>query len=156
MKAEEFVKLIEEKFSPHVKGEAANYKRAYVKIDKNYLRKVVEFMAENIEGTRFSIATGIDTRNGIEVIYHFSFNGKPLVANLKVVAEKPFPEIDTVGDIFPGTLWIEREIHDLLGVKFLNHPNLKRLVKADNVPEDVYPFRRGFNVEEFKRRYLEK
>lgn len=156
MKAEEFVKLIEEKFSPHVKGAVASYKRAYVKVDKNYLRKVVEFMAENIEGTRFSIATGIDTRNGIEVVYHFSFNGKPLVANLKVLAEKPFPEIDTLGDIFPGTLWIEREIHDLLGVKFLNHPNLKRLVKADNIPEDVYPFRRGFNVEEFKRRYLEK
>jgi Ni,Fe-hydrogenase III component G len=156
MKAEEFVNIIEEKFRPHVKGAIANYKRAYIKVEKTYLRKVVEFMAKNIEGTRFSIATGIDTRNGIEVIYHFSFNGLPLVANLKVVAGKPFPEIETLGDIFPGTLWIEREIHDLLGVKFINHPNLKRLVKAEMIPEDVYPLRRDFNAEEFKRRYLEK
>ncbi|MFC1725892.1 NADH-quinone oxidoreductase subunit C [candidate division KSB1 bacterium] len=156
MKAEEFVNVIEGKFSPHVKGAAANYKRAYIKVEKIYLRKVVEFMVKNIEGTRFSIATGIDTRNGIEVIYHFSFNGLPLVANLKVVAGKPFPEIETLGDIFPGTLWIEREIHDLLGVKFINHPNLKRLVKAEMIPEDVYPLRRDFNVDEFKRRYLDK
>jgi len=156
MNAEEFVKLIEEKFSPHVKGEVWNYKRCYVKVEKKYIRKVVDFMARNIEGTRFSIATGIDTRNGVEVVYHFSFNGKPLVANLKVMAEKPFPEIDTVSDIFPGTLFIEREIHDLLGVKFINHPNLKRLIKADVIPIDVYPLRRDFNVEEFKRRYMNK
>jgi Ni,Fe-hydrogenase III component G len=38
--------------------------------------------------------------------------------------------------------WIEREIHDILGIDFKNHPNLKRLILFDDWPEGVYPLRK--------------
>ncbi|MHA1469845.1 MAG: NADH-quinone oxidoreductase subunit C, partial [Candidatus Asgardarchaeia archaeon] len=37
-----------------------------------------------------------------------------------------------------------REIHDVLGIDFKNHPNLERLILADDWPEGVYPLRKEY------------
>jgi len=42
-----------------------------------------------------------------------------------------------------GALWIEREMHELLGVNFPGHPNLKKLLLPDDWPDGVYPLRKG-------------
>jgi formate hydrogenlyase subunit 5 len=44
----------------------------------------------------------------------------------------------------PAAEWIEREIQDLLGIRFDGHPNPKRLILADDWPEGVYPLRKDF------------
>ena len=40
--------------------------------------------------------------------------------------------------------WIEREISELLGIKFKNHPDMRRLLLSDEWPEGVYPLRRDY------------
>jgi len=49
--------------------------------------------------------------------------------------------------------WAEREVYDLFGVKFLNHPNLKRILNPDDW--DVHPLRKDFSRPDFikKPRY---
>jgi Ni,Fe-hydrogenase III component G len=44
--------------------------------------------------------------------------------------------------MIPGAEWIEREIHDILGIEIKHHPNMRRLVLADDWPEGVYPLRK--------------
>ncbi|MCX6358013.1 MAG: NADH-quinone oxidoreductase subunit C, partial [Candidatus Aureabacteria bacterium] len=55
---------------------------------------------------------------------------------------------DSLAPVLKAAEWIEREIHEMLGVRFTGHPNLKRLLLADDMPEGRYPLRRdGENQE---------
>ncbi len=47
---------------------------------------------------------------------------------VKTQVPRTAPEIESVSDIWPGMDWQEREVYDLFGVKFRNHPNLKRIM----------------------------
>ena len=94
--------------------------------------------------SRFAIVTGIDVPGGIEILYHFVFDDKSIIVTLKTRVDKPFPEIESITPIIPGAEWIEREVHDLLGVKFRNHPNLTRLILSDDWPEGVCPLRKDY------------
>ena len=93
---------------------------------------------------RYVILTGVDTPDGIEVLYHFCFDEAGLVVTLKVLLDKKHPKVDSITPIVKGAEWIEREIHELLGVDFTGHPNMKRLILADDWPEGVYPLRRSY------------
>ena len=94
--------------------------------------------------SRFAIVTGMDVPGGIEILYHFVFDEKSTIVTLKTSVTKPFPEIESITPIIPGAEWIEREVHDLLGVKFRNHPNLRRLILSDDWPEGVCPLRKDY------------
>ncbi len=50
--------------------------------------------------------------------------------------------LDSVCEIFPVANWQEREIFDLFGIEFLNHPNLYRILNEDNFVG--YPLRKDF------------
>jgi NADH-quinone oxidoreductase subunit C len=45
-------------------------------------------------------------------------------------------------EIWPGALWQEREIYDLLGIVFTNHPDLRRILLEDGF--EGYPLRKDF------------
>ena len=94
--------------------------------------------------SRFAIVSGVDVPGAIEILYHFVFDEKSTIVTLKTRVAKPFPEIESITPIIPGAEWIEREVHDLLGVKFRNHPNLRRLILSDDWPEGVCPLRKDY------------
>jgi len=94
--------------------------------------------------SRFAIVTGIDVPGGIELLYHFVFDDKHTIVTLKTLVAKPFPEIESITPVIPAAEWIEREVHDLLGVTFRHHPRPERLILADDWPEGVYPLRKEF------------
>jgi NADH:ubiquinone oxidoreductase subunit C len=149
MTAKEMMFHLSETFHEKVLLEAASDKRLYVRVQPEDLCEVVRYVYKEKKG-RLSTATGIDTREGIEVMYHFSFNGFPLITSIRVTTPKHMPELDSVQDILKGAYWIEREIHEFLGVFFKGHPKLKRLLKARNIPENIYPLRKDFDLEKFK------
>lgn len=93
---------------------------------------------------RWGVITGIDVVGGIELLYHFVFDEAHTVVTLKTRVDKPFPEIESVTPIVPAAEWIEREVTDLLGVKFRNHPRPERLILSDDWPQGVYPLRKDF------------
>ena len=116
-------------------------KRIYLTLKKEDLFKAVEFLFKEL-GLRFSTASGIDTTEGIEILYHFSADKTEEIYSLRVLIEdKKHPQIDSITPLFPGAEWIEREIWEMLGINFKNHPNLKRLLLAEDWPEGKYPLR---------------
>lgn len=118
-------------------------RRVYFSIRKEDIREAVEILFKEL-GLRFAIASGIDTPSGIEILYHFSFDQSGEFYSLRVILEdKKHPEIESITPLFPGAEWIEREIWELLGVNFKNHPNLKKLLLAEDWPEGNYPLRRN-------------
>ena len=103
---------------------------------------VNKFLFEDI-GARFCIATGIDSDDCFEILYHYSYDQTGCVITIKaLIHDRENPAIESITPFLPGAEWIEREIHDILGIDFKNHPNLRRLILADDWPEGVYPMRK--------------
>jgi Ni,Fe-hydrogenase III component G len=118
-------------------------KRVYIEIKKDSLRKWASYMIKDL-GARFNIASGVDSRAHIEVLYHFTLEDINLIISLRVRLKKTDLEIDSLGAEYPAANWIEREIHEILGVNFKGHPDMRKLLLSDDWPEGVYPLRRDY------------
>ena len=117
-------------------------KRIYLQCKAENAYEVNKFMYDDV-GARFVTVTGIDAEHCFEIIYHYSYDQTGCVINIKTaIANREQPEIESITPLLPAAEWIEREIHDVLGINFKNHPNLKRLILADDWPEGVYPMRK--------------
>lgn len=95
-------------------------------------------------GGRLATASGVDLRDAVEVNYHFAFDAQACVVTVKTRAPKPDPHLPSLAPLIAGANWIEREINDLIGCRFVGHPNLERLILADDWPEGVHPLSREF------------
>ncbi len=104
---------------------------------------VCKFLFEELP-LRFVIVTGIDSDDCFEVLYHFSNDETGHVVTVKTfIRDRENPSIESITPLIPGAEWIEREIHDILGIEFKNHPNMRRLILSDDWPEGVYPLRKA-------------
>ena len=145
MKKEYSKKILDEisaKF-PEVIIKIHSSRRTYISISREKVYDFFEFLYKE-KGFRFSIATGIDTRDGIEIIYHFSHDEAGTYYNIKVLVPKDDLKIKSMTTLLPATDWIEREIHELLGVDFVGHPNLVPLLTAETWPADLCPLCRDY------------
>jgi NADH:ubiquinone oxidoreductase subunit C len=95
-------------------------------------------------GLRFIIVTAIHTKRGFEIHYHFSYDEIGLVLNIHVILNSENPKIESLSNMFNASNWIEREMHELFGINFLNHPNQEKLISEGNWAEGVYPYRKEF------------
>ena len=116
-------------------------KRVYVTIKEEILHKIARYLFNDVRA-RFVIASGVDTRKAIEILYHFSIDEIGLIVSLRVILDKSNLEVESLVSIMKCAEWIEREIHELLGVNFKGHPNLKHLLLKDDWPEGNYPLRK--------------
>ena len=121
-----------------------NPKRLYIRIPRERLTDAAKYLHREC-GMRLAICTGIDTREGFEVLYHFSEDKTGIMYTLKVLAPKDDPRIESQAPWFPAADWIEREMHELLGIDFPGHPNLIPLLTYDtDWDKGKYPLRRDF------------
>jgi NADH-quinone oxidoreductase subunit C len=73
--------------------------------------------------------TGVDTGEELEILYHL-WSGRGLT--LRVRCPRQGGELPSLVPILPAADWYEREVHDMLGVRFAGHPDLRRLVLPDD------------------------
>lgn len=116
-------------------------RRVYFTLKKEILPKITRYLFNDVKA-RFVTISGVDTRETIEMLYHFSVDKIGLIVSLRVVLDKSDLEIDSLTSIMRCAEWIEREIHELLGVNFKGHPNPKHLLLKEDWPEGNYPLRR--------------
>ena len=100
-------------------------------------RKIVEFINSDDEllmHVCHSIS-GLDVGadKALAAVYHFvSFKFHHWLT-IKVQFEgRENCEVETISDIYDGANWLERETFDLYGIKFLNHPDLRRILTPEN------------------------
>jgi len=115
--------------------------RIYFTINKSILPQIARYLFKE-ERARFSTASGVDTRKAIEILYHFAVDDIGLFITLRVALEKPDPEVDSLLPLFRCAEWIEMEIHEMLGVNFKGHENMRHLLLKEDWPEGNYPLRR--------------
>ena len=117
--------------------------RAVITIRPEAILKVAEYLYKTA-GLRFIIASALHTKKGFEIHYHFSMDEIGLVLNIHVILDKDNPQIESLSNMFSASNWIEREMHELYGINFLNHPNQEKLLSDGNWAEGVYPYRKEF------------
>ena len=75
--------------------------------------------------------TCIDWKTHFTMVYHLTSTIHRDSIVIKVKLDRENPEIETVSDIWRTAEFHEREVYDLFGVRFLNHPDLRRLFLTD-------------------------
>jgi NADH/F420H2 dehydrogenase subunit C len=87
--------------------------------------------------------TGIDYEKALGVIYHLESTKHRHIIVVKVQTEdRENPTFDSVCDIWRTAEFHEREVFDFFGIKFNNHPNLKRLFLTDEW--EGFPLRKDY------------
>ncbi|MBZ5857785.1 NADH-quinone oxidoreductase subunit C [Flavihumibacter profundi] len=86
--------------------------------------------------------TCIDWKTHLTMVYHLSSTGHRQTIVIKANLDRANPEIETVSGIWRTAEFHEREVYELFGVKFLNHPDLRRLILTDDF--EGYPLRKDF------------
>lgn len=133
---------IKKKFGPQVsQTNIRNEKRVSLIIPREALLEMAEYL-HHVVKLRFIIASALESKAGFEIYYHFSNDQTGLILNLHVILPGKKPEIQSLTSLFEAANWIEREIHEILGITFSGHPNLEKLISEGNWAEGVYPYRK--------------
>lgn len=80
-----------------------------------------------------------------EVVYELYSLSLATHLRLKLHVSEDDPTVDTVSDIWPAAEWHEREIYDMMGLRFNNHPDLRRILMWEGYP--YFPLRKEFPLE---------
>ena len=86
--------------------------------------------------------TCVDWKTHLTMVYFLSSTSDRNSIQVKVKLDRTNPEIETVCDIWRTAEFQEREVFELFGVKFLNHPDLRKLILTDDF--NGYPLRKDF------------
>ena len=118
-----------------------NVQKAYIEhthlvivIDKSFLISCVKLLKEKLEYDMLMELSAIDylaARDGYEIFYEFLSLSKHKRLRVKCFLQKD-ESIESLTSLFKSANWSEREMYDMLGVKVLKHPNLKRLIMPDD------------------------
>ena len=118
-------------------------RRIYIEVKPEDIPETSRYLFRELEA-RLSIATGTDTPAAIEVLYHWAFDQCGLMFTVRTKLNRDKPVIESIAPICKGAEWIEREMWELLGITFKNHPDMRHLLLDADWPEGKYPLRRDY------------
>lgn len=87
-----------------------------------------------------------DDLERFEVIYHFLSLPTGTRIRMKARVPEENPSIASVSSIWKGANFLEREVYDLMGIRFEGHPDLRRILLPEDFDEG-YPLRKDFPAE---------
>lgn len=142
----EFIKRLKETFNEQITLDSASPSAIYIKTDASQARNIAEYVAIQLKG-RFVTCAAIDHRKDREqftVIHLFSLDKEKTFLGIKIDLDPSPASIESITPVIPGANWAERELKDMSGITPQGHPDLRRLILADDWPEGEHPLRRDF------------
>ena len=117
-------------------------------ISASDLREIAEFCRDELSFDYLIDITSIDNfgqEPRFEIVYELYSMPHAIHLRLKLRISEDAGAVDTISDIWPTANWHEREIYDLMGIKFKGHPDLRRILMWDGYP--YFPLRKDFPLE---------
>ena len=116
-------------------------------VDPGSNRAVLEWLRDDLE-QRYDLlvdVTAVDYGGGKPLQIVYQLWSVPHKRALRVKCELPLDglSIDSVVQLWNAANWLEREVYDLFGVEFRDHPDLRRILMPQNYAEG-YPLRKDF------------
>jgi NADH-quinone oxidoreductase subunit C len=114
-------------------------------IDRADLREIAKFCREELAFDYLLDISSVDNfgeEPRFEVVYELYSMALGVHLRLKLRVSEDDATIDSVSDIWPTADWHEREIYDMMGLRFNGHPDLRRILMWDGYP--FFPLRKEF------------
>ncbi|MEO8665996.1 MAG: NADH-quinone oxidoreductase subunit C [Ignavibacteria bacterium] len=83
-----------------------------------------------------------EKKNRFEMIYNLISIDNNERVFIKIILDSKNPEMETLSFIWKSANWYEREAYDMMGINFLNHPDLRRMYMPESY--EYYPLRKDF------------
>ena len=158
-KLQKLEKLINSELSSKVKNSLIVNDELLIEVDEKEVVDVVQFFKSN-ENCKFKQLIDIagvdypDNEKRFELVYLFLSHEHNLRIKLLIKFETD-QSINSLTKIFPSANWMEREVFDMYGIKFKNHPDLRRILTDYGFKG--HPLRKDFPLTGFNEvRYSEK
>lgn len=155
MTVNEIVALLETQFGDAITGKKLDAIDPFININPAKLVELGTFLRDDsrLKFDLLNDITGVDyletdakklAKAGfephLEIIYHvssFTFPGRRFTFKVQLPRWKndavgELPEVPTVSGVWRTADWHEREVYDLFGIHFTNHPDLRRILLADD------------------------
>jgi len=152
-------KIINSELSSKVLSSSIRHSELSIEIREDDLVEIVQFLKSN-EKCKFRQLVDIagvdypDQEKRFQLVYLFLSHENNLRIKLLIKFEIN-QAIDSITKIFPSANWMEREVFDMYGVKFKNHPDLRRILTDYGFKG--HPLRKDFPLTGFNEvRYSEK
>jgi NADH-quinone oxidoreductase subunit C len=145
MNAQELFNSLEKRFSEKLRQKTEFRGETTYAILLEDLREIAKFCRDDLSFNYLLDITSIDNfgeEPRFEIVYHLYSMQNSVHLRLKLKLSEEPGAVDTVSDIWPTANWHEREIYDMMGVKFIRHPDLRRILMWDGYP--FFPLRKDF------------
>ncbi|MEX2702714.1 MAG: NADH-quinone oxidoreductase subunit C [Candidatus Baldrarchaeota archaeon] len=114
-------------------------KKHFILIDKNIVTNLAKYMKDKWDARLVHVTVSDLGVDGFEVAYHYSFEHIEPRYHIvfKALVSREDPKIDSITPITFEASWAEREMAELLGIKFVGHPDPRHLFLPYEWPEEV-------------------
>ena len=142
------------RWSPNAISEVIEFRgETTLVVARNVLRDVAERCRsdKDLQFNLLTDATSVDRyplEPRFEVNYHLVSIPRSDRLRLQVRLSASDPVVDSLVSVWPGANWLEREIFDLMGIRFEGHPDLRRILMPDDW--EGYPLRKDYPVEGYR------
>jgi NADH-quinone oxidoreductase subunit C len=122
--------------------------------DPAKITDLCRYLKDTEKFIRLSAVTAVDWHPAeprFEVVYHLHSIERNERIRIKCRVAGTDPEIDSVTGVWQGANWYEREVFDLFGIGFRNHPNLQRILMP--LDWEGHPLRKDYPVHGYKYSY---
>jgi len=148
LKEEEVVEALKGVLGPSlVESSVVKSGRVRLVVEPGAHRRAIEALKSKFGEVHLFSIVGADLRDRLELTYNLWLYEPKVHVMLKTSLPLDQAEVETVTDLIPGSILYEREVYEMLGVRFRGHPNLKRLFLPEDWPEGVYPLRKDIKLE---------
>ena len=138
-----------------------------ISVPPSDVKEISKFLrdSDGLEFDSLMVLSGVDDANGekpagdseddtikggtLSVYYHLHSTKVKHKITLKVSVPREVPEVESVESVWKTANWHEREAYDLVGIKFLNHPDLRRILMPYDWEEGSHPLRKDYENPEF-------
>ncbi len=144
------VALVMEKFADAVVSQREFHGQEWVTVKASAVHDIAKALRDEAGFDLLEDLTAADyldrpeVEGRFRVVYHFLAVSRAELLRLKALVPDDTVEVPTLSDLYPGADWMEREVYDMFGIRFTDHPDLRRML----MPEDWegHPCRRDYDV----------
>ncbi len=144
-----------EKFGDQLSNFETTYGMLSFEAPKEINLKILNFLYDD-EALKFRFLTDItgihypdNKGRELAVVYHLHNMVDNVRLRFKVFTDINTPDVYTATGLFSAANWMERETYDFLGLNFVGHPHLNRILNVEEM--DYFPLRKEFPLEDQTR-----
>ncbi|MBI5033429.1 MAG: NADH-quinone oxidoreductase subunit D [Chloroflexi bacterium] len=135
--------LVAEKIKATIPDGVESVSAQGIVIKNDKLLDVVRYLHDGLGFDYLNNVTSVDYLDRFEVVYHLTSlqrGGAPLT--LKANADHQDPTVPSLVPVYRGANFQEREVYDMMGIKFTGHPDLRRILMWEGFGD--YPLRKSY------------